>query len=222
MAAGSGDVTSESQGSRTRYCAVYDCTHNHKTHPQLAYFGFPSDKERIKVWAEKIRRPDIIQSDGRVSGYYRVCEVHFNPRHVNARGNRQRRRLRQRAVPELRLPHPGPYVHVADLAVPGPTHLQVKGKTLVKSTLEVCEYVGEAPKPKTKKKKTVPQPPKLVSLPALEGLFSDCDRHLAPNTAEFVKLRIVSCKPRWDSHPCARYIATARRNYLISMLLSVS
>ncbi|XP_063367311.1 uncharacterized protein LOC134655779 [Cydia amplana] len=211
MAAESGDVTSESQGSRTRYCAVYDCTHKYKTHPQLAYFGFPSDKERIKLWAEKIRRPDIIQADGRVSGYYRVCEVHFNPRHVNATGKRQRRRLQKRAVPMLRLPHPGPYVHVADL-IAVPTKFQVKGKTLVKSTLEVCEYVGEAPKQKTKKKQKVPQPPKLVSLPALEGLFSDCDRHLAPNTAEFVKL-VARMQAVQDNDICIEFLHSNPQAY---------
>ncbi|XP_061721810.1 uncharacterized protein LOC133528438 [Cydia pomonella] len=215
--AGSADATSEPQTPRTRYCAVYDCTHNHKTHPHLGYFGFPKNQERIKLWAEKIRRPDVIQADGRVSSYYRVCEVHFHPRDINAKG--KRRRLQKRAVPMLRLPHRGPYVHVADVAVP--TQLQVKGKTLVKSTLEVCEYVGEVPKPKTKKKKKVPQPPKLLPLPTLERFFSDCDQHLPPDTAEFVKL-VARLQVAQDNNLCVKLLHSNPQAYrLLQVSLSL-
>ncbi|KAI8425465.1 LOW QUALITY PROTEIN: hypothetical protein MSG28_007210 [Choristoneura fumiferana] len=180
-----------------RYCAVYTCLHNYKTHPHLAYFSIPTPPKRRLKWLKKIRRMDILRN-GKVSGYHRVCEVHFKPEDIGRTASGARKRLLARAAPALRLPHGDTFVTVHEPPPPRaapsppppppppPPTVALRARTLAASRLEVFQYVDNTPRrpartrPRPDDRPAQRRPPAPPAAPAtpLADFFAACDRHL--------------------------------------------
>ncbi len=82
-----------------RHCGVTGCNNNSMKCPGLAFFCFPTDKDRCKAWIEVTQRLDIIGKEAYVTkGNIRICASHFEPWCFM---NQERKKLVWNAVPTL-------------------------------------------------------------------------------------------------------------------------
>ncbi|XP_033832837.1 THAP domain containing 12b [Periophthalmus magnuspinnatus] len=61
------------------FCAAPNCTRK-STESDLAFFRFPRDPERCKLWVENCRRADLeTKTSDQLNKHYRLCAKHFDP-----------------------------------------------------------------------------------------------------------------------------------------------
>ncbi|CAL9684096.1 unnamed protein product [Knipowitschia caucasica] len=61
------------------FCAAPNCTRK-STESDLAFFRFPREPERCKMWVENCRRADLeTKTSDQLNKHYRLCAKHFDP-----------------------------------------------------------------------------------------------------------------------------------------------
>ncbi|KAM9800920.1 THAP domain containing 12b [Neosynchiropus ocellatus] len=61
------------------FCAAPNCTRK-STQSDLAFFRFPRDPERCRIWVENCRRADLEEkTSDQLNKHYRLCAKHFDP-----------------------------------------------------------------------------------------------------------------------------------------------
>ncbi|XP_061829115.1 THAP domain containing 12b [Nerophis lumbriciformis] len=61
------------------FCAAPNCTRK-STQSDLAFFRFPRDPERCRIWVENCRRADLeAKTVDQLNKHYRLCAKHFDP-----------------------------------------------------------------------------------------------------------------------------------------------
>ncbi|XP_044059648.1 THAP domain containing 12b isoform X2 [Siniperca chuatsi] len=61
------------------FCAAPNCTRK-STQSDLAFFRFPRDPERCRIWVENCRRADLeAKTSDQLNKHYRLCAKHFDP-----------------------------------------------------------------------------------------------------------------------------------------------
>uniref|UniRef100_A0A9J8D1Z1 THAP domain containing 12b n=2 Tax=Cyprinus carpio TaxID=7962 RepID=A0A9J8D1Z1_CYPCA len=61
------------------FCAAPNCTRK-STQSDLAFFRFPRDPERCRLWVENCRRADLEEkTPDQLNKHYRLCAKHFEP-----------------------------------------------------------------------------------------------------------------------------------------------
>ncbi|TRY93938.1 hypothetical protein DNTS_025222 [Danionella cerebrum] len=61
------------------FCAAPNCTRK-STQSDLAFFRFPRDPERCRLWVENCRRADLEEkTPDQLNKHYRLCAKHFDP-----------------------------------------------------------------------------------------------------------------------------------------------
>lgn len=61
------------------FCAAPNCTRK-STESDLAFFRFPRDPERCRLWVENCRRADLeAKTSDQLNKHYRLCAKHFDP-----------------------------------------------------------------------------------------------------------------------------------------------
>ncbi|KAG7279053.1 hypothetical protein CRUP_031689 [Coryphaenoides rupestris] len=61
------------------FCAAPNCTRK-STQSDLAFFRFPRDPERCRMWVENCRRADLeAKTSDQLNKHYRLCAKHFDP-----------------------------------------------------------------------------------------------------------------------------------------------
>uniref|UniRef100_A0A8C9W7Q7 THAP domain containing 12b n=1 Tax=Scleropages formosus TaxID=113540 RepID=A0A8C9W7Q7_SCLFO len=61
------------------FCAAPNCTRK-STQSDLAFFRFPRDPERCRLWVENCRRADLEdKTSDQLNKHYRLCAKHFEP-----------------------------------------------------------------------------------------------------------------------------------------------
>ncbi|XP_057695646.1 THAP domain containing 12b isoform X1 [Corythoichthys intestinalis] len=61
------------------FCAAPNCTRK-STQSDLAFFRFPRDPERCRIWVENCRRADLeAKTADQLNKHYRLCAKHFDP-----------------------------------------------------------------------------------------------------------------------------------------------
>uniref|UniRef100_A0AAY4AFT5 THAP-type domain-containing protein n=1 Tax=Denticeps clupeoides TaxID=299321 RepID=A0AAY4AFT5_9TELE len=61
------------------FCAAPNCTRK-STQSDLAFFRFPRDPDRCRLWVENCRRADLeTKTSEQLNKHYRLCARHFEP-----------------------------------------------------------------------------------------------------------------------------------------------
>lgn len=82
------------------FCAAPNCTRK-STQSDLAFFRFPRDPERCKIWVENCRRADLeAKTSDQLNKHYRLCAKHFDPAMV-CRTSPYRTVLKDTAIPTI-------------------------------------------------------------------------------------------------------------------------
>lgn len=97
------------------FCAAPNCTRK-STESDLAFFRFPRDPERCKLWVENCRRADLeTKTSDQLNKHYRLCAKHFDPAMVY-KTSPYRTVLKDTAIPTIfdltsHLKHPNTLRH---------------------------------------------------------------------------------------------------------------
>ncbi|XP_054650716.1 THAP domain containing 12b [Dunckerocampus dactyliophorus] len=82
------------------FCAAPNCTRK-STQSDLAFFRFPRDPERCRIWVENCRRADLeAKTVDQLNKHYRLCAKHFDPSLVY-RTSPYRTVLKDTAIPTM-------------------------------------------------------------------------------------------------------------------------
>ncbi|XP_077422213.1 THAP domain containing 12b [Vanacampus margaritifer] len=82
------------------FCAAPNCTRK-STQSDLAFFRFPRDPERCRIWVENCRRADLeAKTADQLNKHYRLCAKHFDPALVY-RTSPYRTVLKDTAIPTI-------------------------------------------------------------------------------------------------------------------------
>ncbi|XP_028825728.1 52 kDa repressor of the inhibitor of the protein kinase-like [Denticeps clupeoides] len=82
------------------FCAAPNCTRK-STQSDLAFFRFPRDPDRCRLWVENCRRADLeTKTSEQLNKHYRLCARHFEPAMI-CRTSPYRTVLRDSAVPTI-------------------------------------------------------------------------------------------------------------------------
>uniref|UniRef100_A0A1A8S7Z0 Protein-kinase, interferon-inducible double stranded RNA dependent inhibitor, repressor of (P58 repressor) b n=1 Tax=Nothobranchius rachovii TaxID=451742 RepID=A0A1A8S7Z0_9TELE len=82
------------------FCAAPNCTRK-STQSDLAFFRFPRDPERCRIWVENCRRADLeAKSSDQLNKHYRLCAKHFDPALV-CKTSPYRTVLKDTAIPTI-------------------------------------------------------------------------------------------------------------------------
>lgn len=82
------------------FCAAPNCTRK-STQSDLAFFRFPRDPERCRIWVENCRRADLeAKTSDQLNKHYRLCAKHFDPAMV-CRTSPYRTVLKDTAIPTI-------------------------------------------------------------------------------------------------------------------------
>ncbi|KAL2085110.1 hypothetical protein ACEWY4_018430 [Coilia grayii] len=82
------------------FCAAPNCTRK-STQSNLAFFRFPRDPERCRLWVENCRRADLeTKTPDQLNKHYRLCAKHFEPAMI-CKTSPYRTVLRETAVPTI-------------------------------------------------------------------------------------------------------------------------
>lgn len=82
------------------FCAAPNCTRK-STQSDLAFFRFPRDPERCRLWVENCRRADLEEkTPDQLNKHYRLCAKHFEPAMI-CKTSPYRTVLRDTAIPTI-------------------------------------------------------------------------------------------------------------------------
>ncbi|XP_030601283.1 THAP domain containing 12b [Archocentrus centrarchus] len=82
------------------FCAAPNCTRK-STQSDLAFFRFPRDPERCRIWVENCRRADLeAKTSDQLNKHYRLCAKHFDPAMV-CKTSPYRTVLKDTAIPTI-------------------------------------------------------------------------------------------------------------------------
>uniref|UniRef100_A0A3P9KD29 THAP domain containing 12b n=1 Tax=Oryzias latipes TaxID=8090 RepID=A0A3P9KD29_ORYLA len=82
------------------FCAAPNCTRK-STQSDLAFFRFPRDPERCRIWVENCRRADLeAKTADQLNKHYRLCAKHFDPAMV-CKTSPYRTVLKDTAIPTI-------------------------------------------------------------------------------------------------------------------------
>ncbi|XP_021443736.1 52 kDa repressor of the inhibitor of the protein kinase [Oncorhynchus mykiss] len=82
------------------FCAAPNCTRK-STQSDLAFFRFPRDPERCRLWVENCRRADLeAKTSDQLNKHYRLCAKHFDPAMV-CKTSPYRTVLKDTAIPTI-------------------------------------------------------------------------------------------------------------------------
>nr|XP_029137122.1 52 kDa repressor of the inhibitor of the protein kinase-like isoform X2 [Labrus bergylta] len=82
------------------FCAAPNCTRK-STQSDLAFFRFPRDPERCRIWVENCRRADLeAKTADQLNKHYRLCAKHFDPAMV-CKTSPYRTVLKDTAIPTV-------------------------------------------------------------------------------------------------------------------------
>ncbi|XP_060929092.1 THAP domain containing 12b [Limanda limanda] len=82
------------------FCAAPNCTRK-STQSDLAFFRFPRDPERCRIWVENCRRADLeAKTSDQLNKHYRLCAKHFDPAMV-CKTSPYRTVLKDTAIPTV-------------------------------------------------------------------------------------------------------------------------
>ncbi|XP_024133720.1 THAP domain containing 12b [Oryzias melastigma] len=82
------------------FCAAPNCTRK-STQSDLAFFRFPRDPERCRIWVENCRRADLeAKTADQLNKHYRLCAKHFDPGMV-CKTSPYRTVLKDTAIPTI-------------------------------------------------------------------------------------------------------------------------
>ncbi|XP_041924084.1 THAP domain containing 12b isoform X1 [Alosa sapidissima] len=82
------------------FCAAPNCTRK-STQSNLAFFRFPRDPERCRLWVENCRRADLeTKTSDQLNKHYRLCAKHFEPAMI-CKTSPYRTVLRETAIPTI-------------------------------------------------------------------------------------------------------------------------
>ncbi|XP_048873197.1 THAP domain containing 12a [Brienomyrus brachyistius] len=82
------------------FCAAPNCTRK-STQSDLAFFRFPRDAERCRLWVENCRRADLEQkTSDQLNKHYRLCAKHFETSMI-CKSSPYRTVLKDNAVPTI-------------------------------------------------------------------------------------------------------------------------
>ncbi|KAM9853165.1 THAP domain containing 12b [Aulostomus maculatus] len=82
------------------FCAAPNCTRK-STQSDLAFFRFPRDPERCRIWVENCRRADLEEkTSDQLNKHYRLCAKHFDPAMV-CKTSPYRTVLKDTAIPTI-------------------------------------------------------------------------------------------------------------------------
>ncbi|CAF90593.1 unnamed protein product, partial [Tetraodon nigroviridis] len=82
------------------FCAAPNCTRK-STQSDLAFFRFPRDPERCRIWVENCRRADLEgKTSDQLNKHYRLCAKHFDPAMV-CKTSPYRTVLKDTAIPTI-------------------------------------------------------------------------------------------------------------------------
>ncbi|XP_028276444.1 THAP domain containing 12b [Parambassis ranga] len=82
------------------FCAAPNCTRK-STQSDLAFFRFPRDPERCRIWVENCRRADLeAKTPDQLNKHYRLCAKHFDPAMV-CKTSPYRTVLKDTAIPTI-------------------------------------------------------------------------------------------------------------------------
>ncbi|XP_030648517.1 THAP domain containing 12a [Chanos chanos] len=82
------------------FCAAPNCTRK-STQSDLAFFRFPRDAQRCRIWVENCRRADLeAKTADQLNKHYRLCAKHFEP-HMVCKTSPFRTVLRDNAIPTI-------------------------------------------------------------------------------------------------------------------------
>ncbi|XP_038159310.1 THAP domain containing 12b [Cyprinodon tularosa] len=82
------------------FCAAPNCTRK-STQSDLAFFRFPRDPERCRIWVENCRRADLeAKTADQLNKHYRLCAKHFDPALV-CKTSPYRTVLKDTAIPTI-------------------------------------------------------------------------------------------------------------------------
>ncbi|XP_055052285.1 THAP domain containing 12b [Misgurnus anguillicaudatus] len=82
------------------FCAAPNCTRK-STQSDLAFFRFPRDPERCRLWVENCRRADLEEkTPEQLNKHYRLCAKHFEPAMI-CKTSPYRTVLRDTAIPTI-------------------------------------------------------------------------------------------------------------------------
>uniref|UniRef100_A0A3Q3JEM2 THAP-type domain-containing protein n=1 Tax=Monopterus albus TaxID=43700 RepID=A0A3Q3JEM2_MONAL len=82
------------------FCAAPNCTRK-STQSDLAFFRFPRDPERCRIWVENCRRADLeAKTSDQLNKHYRLCAKHFEPAMV-CKTSPYRTVLKDTAIPTI-------------------------------------------------------------------------------------------------------------------------
>ncbi|XP_061638444.1 THAP domain containing 12b isoform X2 [Phyllopteryx taeniolatus] len=80
------------------FCAAPNCTRK-STQSDLAFFRFPRDPERCRIWVENCRRADLeAKTADQLNKHYRLCAKHFDPALVYRTTEEDLRRIKERRL----------------------------------------------------------------------------------------------------------------------------
>ncbi|XP_048838332.1 52 kDa repressor of the inhibitor of the protein kinase-like isoform X2 [Brienomyrus brachyistius] len=82
------------------FCAAPNCTRK-STQSDLAFFRFPRDPQRCKLWVENCRRADLEdKTSDQLNKHYRLCAKHFEPSMI-CKTSPYRTVLKDTAIPTI-------------------------------------------------------------------------------------------------------------------------
>ncbi|XP_068601673.1 THAP domain containing 12b [Brachionichthys hirsutus] len=82
------------------FCAAPNCTRK-STQSDLAFFRFPREPERCRIWVENCRRADLeAKTSDQLNKHYRLCAKHFDPATV-CKTSPYRTVLKDTAIPTI-------------------------------------------------------------------------------------------------------------------------
>ncbi|XP_047676792.1 THAP domain containing 12b isoform X2 [Tachysurus fulvidraco] len=80
------------------FCAAPNCTRK-STQSDLAFFRFPRDPERCRLWVENCRRADLEEkTPDQLNKHYRLCAKHFEPAMICKTTDEEVRKIKERRL----------------------------------------------------------------------------------------------------------------------------